>query len=395
MKVAIVTTHPIQYQVPWIRLLAREPGIELVVLYAMIPDAAQQGGGFGVALQWDVPLLDGYRHRVLTNVAVRPSVTERNGCDTPGIGNVLRAERVDVVIVNGWVVKTCLQALAACRRLGIPCIVRGESNLLRPRALWKRLLHRLHLRRYSAFLSIGSSNRAFYLAHGVPAARIFDTPYGVDNDFFATRAAAARPRRTELRAGWGVPPEAVVVLFAGKFEAKKRPADIVAAARCLATRPSGRRLHFLMVGSGELQEPCRAAVRAEKLPVSFAGFFNQGAMPGAYSAADALILPSDHGETWGLVVNEAMACGLPVCVSDQVGCGPDLVTDGVTGFVYRCGDVEGLVAKLDLLAESPQRRKQMGGAALGRVAAHSLERVVAGAMEAVNSVAASPGGKRC
>ena len=386
MKIAVVTTHPIQYQVPWIRLLAREPGVEVVVLFAMLPDAEQQGAGFGMKFEWDVPLLDGYHYRLLRNVAARPSVVCRNGCDTPEVGDVLREERPDVVLVNGWVAKTCLQALAACRRLGIPCLVRGESNTLRPRPLWKRLLHRVHLRRYSAFLAIGKSNRGFYLAHGVRPGKIFDTPYCVDNRFFSERAAEARADRHGLRARWGVPRDATVFLFVGKFEAKKRPFDLLQCARLL--RDERRRIHFLMAGSGDLLERCRETARVEALPVSFTGFLNQGGVPAAYAAADALILPSDHGETWGLVVNEAMACGLPAYVSDEVGCHPDLIVPEVTGRVFPKGRVESLASMIREDVARPGRLASMGEAARTRVARYCFEAVAAGVMQAANHLVA-------
>ena len=133
-----IETHPIQYKAPLFRRLALDPRLDLAGLYAMLPDAAQQGAGCGVPFEWDVPLRDGYRSEVLENRAKHPSVTAFSGCDTPGIEERLRVLRPDAVLVNGWVVKTCLQALWACKRLGIPCLVRGEANLLRPRAGWKR-----------------------------------------------------------------------------------------------------------------------------------------------------------------------------------------------------------------------------------------------------------------
>ncbi len=119
MRVVFVTSHPIQYQVPVFRHLAAMPDIELTVLFAMIPDSAAQGSGFGVEFEWDIPLLAGYQYQVLENVAATPSVVQFSGCDTPGIFQGLKEMQPDAVIVNGWVVKTCLQALWACKRLGI------------------------------------------------------------------------------------------------------------------------------------------------------------------------------------------------------------------------------------------------------------------------------------
>lgn len=388
MRVAVLTTHPIQYQVPWFRLLGEQTGIDLTVFYCLLPDARQQGDGFGVEFQWDIPLLDGYRYRVLRNVARSPSVTAFGGCDTPEISAIVRDERFDALIVNGWVVKSCLQGLAACRRRGVPCMVRGESNVLRPRPWPVRLAHRLLLSQYAACLAIGKSNRAFYRFNGVPAARIFDAPYGVDNERFARAAARAREDRAGLRAGWGIPPDACVFLFSGKLIPKKRPMDVLKALEACVPRPGGAALHLLVAGEGEMGDACRAYAAERRLPVTWAGFMNQSEMPRAYAAADCLVLPSDTGETWGLVVNEAMACGLPVIVSDRVGCGEDLVEPGVTGEIYPVGDIERLARCMKDMAADAGRRQGLGMAAAQRVAGYTFRRAVDGCLDALRFVRA-------
>ena len=146
---------------------------------------------------------------------------------------------------------------------------------------------------------------------------------------------------------------AIVFLFAGKFVPKKRPWDFARAL--VGASSSTRRVWGLMVGDGPLRPALQATATAQGWPLHFAGFLNQTEMPKAYVASDALVLPSDGRETWGLVVNEAMACGLPAIVSDQVGCGPDLVRSSVSGEVFRCGDVDGLAAVLTRLADDPRR----------------------------------------
>lgn len=385
MKIGMVTTHPIQYQVPWLRRLAAREDVDLRVYFAMLPDAAEQGREFGVSFAWDLPLLDGYPYTVLENRARRPSLTEFAGCDTPAIGEEIGRGRFDAVIVNGWGTKTVLQALWACRRLGIPCIVRGEVNGLRPRAWWKRLGHRLLLSQYAAVLTIGQRNRDYCLAQGVPPSKLFDTPYCVDNARFA--AAADERRRQQDRASlcerFGLDPARTTFLFSGKLVDKKRPADLVAALRQLAAQ--GPHLaQLLLVGDG----PLRATLEtdANGLPVHFAGFLNQGEIAAAYAAADALVLPSDHGETWGLVVNEAMACGLPAVVSDQVGCAVDLVHAGETGAVFPCGDVTALARLLHDYGADRAALQRMGEAARARVHQHfHFGRVEAGVMAALQT----------
>lgn len=386
MRIAVVTTHPIQYQVPWLQRLAARPDIDLQVYFAMIPDAGEQGREFGVAFAWDLPLLEGYRYTVLENRAREPSLTRFGGCDTPQVHGEIRRGRFDAVIVNGWGTKTCVQALVACRLSGTPCIVRGEANGLRPRARWKRLAHRLLLSQYQAFLAIGSNNRRYYLDSGVPAERIFSTPYCVDNARFEAGAAAWRARETreQLCARFGLDPKRRTFLFSGKYVEKKRPGDIVEAIRQL---PDSRRdgVQVLMVGDGPLAAGLRSA--AEGLPVHFAGFLNQSEISAAYAVSDCLVLPSDSGETWGLVVNEAMASGLPALVSDQVGSAIDLVTAGVTGETYPCGDVAALSALIGGAAAADAGLDAMGARARARVLSdYNFDRVVDGVMVALASL---------
>ena len=384
MRVAVVTTHPIQYQVPWLRMLSEKDGIDLTVYFAMIPDATEQGREFGVAFAWDLPLLDGYSHQMLENCAKRPSLTEFAGCDTPGVAEVLRNGRFDAVIVNGWGTKMALQALWACRRLGIPCIVRGEANGLRPRAAWKRGLHGLLLKQYSAFLAIGMNNREYYLRLGVPVSKLFDTPYCVDNARFSAAADAWRrePGMQALKDRFGLERHLPTFVFSGKFVEKKRPEDILGAAKKLSEQ-GFRDFQILLVGGGPMEQALRGM--AEGLPVHFAGFLNQSEITAAYAASDCLVLPSDSGETWGLVVNEAMACGLPALVSDQVGSARNLIEPGVTGEVFACGDSAALAGLLRRYSEDLPALRRMGESARQRVhSVYNFEQVVDGALAALS-----------
>ncbi len=377
MKLIAVETHPIQYKAPLFRLLAKQPGIDLHVLYAMIPDQAQQGAGFGVDFEWDVPLLSGYTYSLLENVAKEPSVTRFGGCDTPSIYAQLKSMRPDTVLVNGWVVKSCLQALWACKRLNIPCWVRGEANLLRPRARWKHALHRLLLKQYAGYLAIGTANREFYRYHRCPDERIEWAPYSVENDRFTKAATERGGQKQTVRNSWAIPADKTVFLFSGKFIAKKRPLDVLHA---LALLPAEVRTQtqVLMVGDGPLRSDAERLAQECQLPVTFAGFVNQSRMPDAYAVADVLVLPSDAGETWGLVVNEAMASGRPAIVSDQVGCAVDLVQPGQTGEVYACGDHAALSSHLRSYVADPDKARQEGIAAQAKIRQYDIHSTAQG-----------------
>jgi len=376
-KLVVVETHPIQYKAPLFRMLSEDPRFDLTVLFAMIPDAAQQGGTFGVSFEWDVPLLEGYRYDVLENRAKEPSVSRFNGCDTPGIYERLKELSPDAVLVNGWVVKTCLQTWRACRRLGFPCMVRGEANLLRPRAWWKHFLHRRLLPNFSAYLAIGSASRDFYRFHHCPEKKIFFAPYAIDNDRFSSQALERKMLRSQLRAEFGIPADGFVFLFVGKLENKKHPLDLLSALSVL-TPEERRSAHLLIAGDGPLISECRAFAKANELPVTFAGFVNQSKLPDVYALSDVMVLPSDAGETWGLVVNEAMASGRPCVVSRAVGSCHDLVVEEETGFSFEVHDVDALTASLRRYLTDPDLAARQGEQAAKRVQGFGFSQIIDG-----------------
>lgn len=384
-RVAIIATHPIQYQILWFQQLAARTDLEVRVFFGMLPDDQQQGVGFGVGFQWDISLLEGYDWELVPNVARTPSLGSFQGIDTPGVGQALRAWEPDLVILTGWHARMLVQTWWACVRLGLPRIVRGDSNDLAPRSTWKRLGHRVWLRGFDRFLVVGQANRRFYRQAGVAPSRLFDSPHFIDNQRFMAAAAALREQRAALRRDWRIAPEAACFLFSGKLIPKKRPLDLIRAFALAVRR--GAQGHLLVAGSGELMEAARALVAAEALPVTFAGFLNQTELVRAYVAADCLVLPSDHGETWGLVVNEAMSCGLPAIVSDRVGCAADLVLPGETGAVFPLGDIKALADTLVDFAAQPERLRDLGKRAQQRVATgYSVERAVEGTLAAIHSL---------
>jgi glycosyltransferase involved in cell wall biosynthesis len=304
-------------------------------------------------------MLAGYPHlRLAAAAGATPTSFYRCRLAEPLAARLARAG-ARAVWVQGWQVLAYWQAVWAARRAGCEVWLRAESNDLSPTAAWKRPVKAAALgaffRHVDAFLAIGSANRRLYRHFGVAEQKIFPAPYAVDNDRFAAQAASLRPRRAELRRRWGIREDAFCVLFCGKFVAKKRPLDLIEAARAAARRLP--RLHLLFVGSGELGDALRArcdtvfdaetGAMAARDPggsrpvASFAGFLNQTEISQAYVAADCLVLPSDHGETWGLVVNEATASGLPAIVSDRCGSAEDLGTMPPNQ-VFRFADIAGL-----------------------------------------------------
>ncbi len=390
-RLAIVASHPIQYQAPLFRELARRIDCHVFFAHRATP-AEQARAGFDAAFDWDVDLLSGYESAFLRNVSARPGVDRFAGCDTPEIGARLAAGRFGAALVMGWHLKSFIQTVWAARRLGLPAMARGDSQLGTPRSALKRMtkdvVYPTALRAFGAALYVGQRSRAYYEHYGYPGERLFFSPHCVDTEWFAARATAEARAETRRRAG--IPEGAPVVLFAGKLMALKRPLDILEALGLEAFgmealgRGSGesRPVHVLVAGSGELEAALRQRAEELAIPLHLLGFQNQSEMPAAYAAADVLVLPS-ASETWGLVANEALACGVPIVVSDACGCAPDLAADGAAGRVFPVGDASALACAIgDVLARPPSR------AAIWRKSnAHGLAAAAAGVEAAFAAVA--------
>jgi glycosyltransferase involved in cell wall biosynthesis len=345
LSLAVVSTHPVQYYAPLFRRLATEPGLAVKVFYLWDFGACERHDpGFGRAVRWDVDLLGGYEREFVPNAARGPGTHHFWGIDNPTLPARVADFRPDAALLVGYNYASFLRLLLSPRLARCKFLLRGDSHRLAPRrgpkAALKRRLLTLLLKRFAAFPYVGKANRRYYLGHGVPERKLFFAPHAVDNDRFtaagAEAAEAARAWRREL----GIADGRRVVLFAGKFEPVKRPADLIDAFRAAAA-PGAT---LLLVGSGPLEAQLRE--RAAGLPeVRFAGFQNQSLMPRTLAAADVVALPSSS-ESWGLIVNEALCLGRPVIVSDAVGCAEDLVRPGHNGWVFPAGDVAALAAAL-------------------------------------------------
>jgi glycosyltransferase involved in cell wall biosynthesis len=370
----ILTTHPIQYQVPVWQSLAERGNIAFEVWYLSDQGVrATLDKEFDQTFRWDLDMLAGYSYRF---VPVRPNpadVSRFRGTQLRLPAAILRSSKLSALWINGWHVQAYWQAAFAAHQQGIPVWLRGETNDLHRPTFFKRLprymMLRALFRRVRYFLYIGSANRRLYKRFGVPDQKLISTPYCVDNQRFQQAAQALQERRSEIRQEWCIPKQACCFLFSGKFIPKKRPLDLLEAAAQLIRKQvvvdMADRLHILMVGDGELRPKLEAKARelealAGRPLVTFAGFLNQSQIPQAYAAADYLVLPSDTGETWGLVVNEALASGRPVIVSDLCGCAEDLARPLGSQHVYHCGNTAELANRMlaAITDDNPIRAEQ-------------------------------------
>ena len=388
-RLAVFNSHPIQYFAPLYKKLAAQSDIDLTVFYGSRQgvERGRLDDGFGAEVVWDVPLLEGYRHEFLRNWRRDRTVNGFFAQIIPLILARVARGRFDAIIVHGHNSATNLMAIAAAKMTGTRVFMRGETHLRLQRSGVKSAIRGPLMRAFysacDACLYIGSLNRSFYEAHGVDSRRLFFVPYTVDNERFAQEAEASRGDRKNLRSSLGIGEHAVVVVFASKLIARKRPMDLLEAYT--RVRDAGSRVELMFVGSGELEDALRARVRELGLKgVHFPGFVNQRDLPRYFAAADVFVLPSEN-EPWGLIVNEAMCAGLAVVTTSDVGAAADLVRNGETGFVYPSGDVGALADILTNLAKEVPLRTRVAKNAVDFMSHWSYDECVDGIRAALHA----------
>jgi glycosyltransferase involved in cell wall biosynthesis len=387
IRLAYIVSHPIQYQAPLLRRIAKEKGLDLTVLFLSdFSTREYRDPGFDRAITWDLELLDGYKSKVLRAWGHRDTLGFWKPI-TVGVEHELRTGRYDAVWLHGYAHQALLRAWLVAKRLGMKVLLRGESHQLRSNrsaatTLLKRHILSRFFRHIDAFLAIGSANRDYYLNHGVPSDKVFLMPYAVDNARF--QAADTSERRCEVQTELALAPGRPVILFASKLQPRKRARDLWEAYTRLSPDGIDEPFPYLIfVGEGRQRADIEADVaRRQWRSVRFVGFQNQTQLPGYYAVADIFVLSSER-EPWGLVVNEAMNAATAVIVSDQVGAAVDLVADGENGYVISVGDVYALTDRLRRMTGDPALTRKMGEQSLRRISRWDFEADVAGLLEAL------------
>jgi len=371
IRLAVFATHPIQYQAPLWRSLSARGRLDVTVHYfSDVGLAARTDPGFSLNISWDTPLMEGYRHRFLSQVPfVRPGLSLR----LPRADRVIRDGHFDAVLLPGYAHAFEWQVLLTARKLGIPVVMRGEfsdrGRMHRGlRSVIRDAVLRNLYKRVTAFACIGTDARLHLKRLGVQERQLFFSPYSVDSSHFRHLATAVD--RAASRETLGLEASDFLVLFTGKLIERKGVDILIAALKQIRrTQP-----HVVMglVGDGPMRPVVEQAAREiGQRRLRLFGFVNQSSLGGYYAAADAFVLPSRH-ETWGLVVNEALYFGLPVIVSNRVGCAPDLVSPD-NGFVFDITDSSALSHAISELASNPGRASMMGGRGREIVSRYSTE----------------------
>ncbi len=393
-RVLAVASHPVQYASPIFRLMAQHPQLDFHVAYCSLRGAeAAHDPEFGRSVQWDVPLLDGY---AWTHVPNHGSGRESFfGLCNPGLWKLIRDGRFNAVLCYaGYLRATFWISFLAAKTTRTAFLFGTDTVTLAPLdgRMWKRPIKRftwpLLFRLADQVIVPSSRTRELMLSLGIPEERITLTPNIVDNDWWIAQSAGVD--RTTIRESWGASADDMIVLFCAKLQPWKRPLDLLRAFAA-ADLPQA---FLIFAGEGPLRSELESAAASLGVTdrVRFLGFVNQRQLPAVYCAADLLVLPSEH-DAFGLVINEAMLCGCPVVASDRVGAVRDLIQNGRTGFVYRCGDVSELASLLRRLSTHDPPLSELGRAARARMQTwsprESIEATVNAITRAVSRVGMS------
>ncbi len=327
-RLAIISTHPIQYNAPLFRLLTQT--IDLKVFYTW--SQAQESVAdkeFGRKIVWDIPLLEGYDYEFIENISNKPK-QQFNGLVNPELIPAIENWHPDAVLVFGWNFSSHFKAMRHFHGR-IPVWFRGDSTLLDEKKSLRTILRRSVLRFVYSFVDhafyVGENNRKYFLAHGLKDRQLSFAPHAIDNARFGSEEAVAKGKQWRNQLGYT--DNDIVLLYAGKISERKNIIPFTQQFINYIDNTSESRLKILIVGNGDSETllPIHNSIKRIE-------FQNQSKMPALNYVADIVALPSSYGETWGLVINEAMAAGKPVIVTNKVGCAIDLVEQGKNGFYF-------------------------------------------------------------
>lgn len=354
-KLAIITTHPIQYNAPWFKLLSAKEGIHIKVFYTWSQRQTEFfDDNFGKEIKWDIPLLDGYDYTFVPNTAKKPGNKSFWGIKCPTLIPRILEYSPTHILIFGWNYYAHLKAMWYFKGK-IPVWFRGDSTLLDEKRGLKIILRRLILKLVYQYVDkafyVGQNNKNYFLKHGLTESQLIFAPHAIDIERFGNNhainyEALAKQWKFEL----GINESDFVILYCGKFESKKNPLLLLATFLNIKRDQTNSHLKLIFTGGGILERKLKLLANNHK-DVIFLPFQNQSKMPIVYRLAKVFCLPSQGpGETWGLAVNEAMACGRPVLVSDKVGCAVDLINEN-SGCIFKSGDKLSLFDSLDSIVE--------------------------------------------
>jgi glycosyltransferase involved in cell wall biosynthesis len=370
-RIAIVTTHPIQYNAPLFALLHKRNFITIKVFYTW-GDAVLEtkyDPGFQKSVKWDIDLLNGYNYTFVRNIAKMPGSHHFMGINNPTLNEEITAWGASAVLVYGWSFKSHINCLRHFYNK-IPVYFRGDSILEEGGNVLKRLAKSLLLKyvysKVDKAFFVGDLNKAYFKNYGLAEKKLVYAPHTIDNArFYETR------NEHNFRKELNIADDCLVFLYAGKFEAKKN-VQLLASA---FTKLNYSNSILVLAGNGSLEASLKEEFGSNK-NIMFLPFVNQSLMPSLYNMANIFVLPSKGpGETWGLAVNEAMAVGKAVIISDKCGCVNNLVSHGNNGFKFASENEIDLVEKLNYFAQNASAATDMGQNSLSIISKMNFQNV--------------------
>jgi glycosyltransferase involved in cell wall biosynthesis len=365
-RLLLIATHPVQYASPVFREMARHPRLDIEVAYCTMQGAeAGLDKDFGVKVKWDIPLLDGYPWKQVPNQARRPSLDHFFGLVNTSLWPMIRNGKYDAVVMyTGYRFASFGIALAAAKISGTKVMFGTDASSVQLREgsrlkLWfKPRILSFIFRRADGTFGASVAGKEYLMSLGLPPESIGIVPLVVDNDWWLARSKGVD--RSAMRAKWAIPINAPVVLFCAKLQPWKRPLDLLRAFAAANVNDS----HLVFAGDGALanelkQEAFQLGIGDR---VHFLGFQNQSQLPAVYGSSDLFVLPSKY-DPCPAVVCEAMLCGLPAVISDEIRGRREQIDEAETGYIFPCGDVGALTDILKRALANPARLKEMGQAA--------------------------------
>lgn len=378
-RLAVLTTHPIQYYAPVFRLLSTRGNIAVRVFYSWGESSLKKyDPGFGRVIEWDIPLLEGYDYEFLENSSKDPGTHHFWGIVNPRLRQRIDAWKPDALLVIGWNFHSHLQAMRHYRGR-LPVLFRGDSTLLDEQPGWRKIARRLALRwvyrHVDKALYVGTENKKYFLAHGLRENQLVFAPHAIDNERFASTSTENYAEMAEtMRQNLGLNAGDIAVLFAGKLEVVKNPVLLLRAIKRYNQLYTPC-LKMIFVGNGPLESILKTLSFNDN-NFRFIGFQNQSQMPVIYRLGNIFCLPSQC-ETWGLSINESLACGIPVLASDKTGCAVDLIEGHIHGLVFKNNDETDLIHKLRLMvSRKEQYHLDIQRSALNFIADWNFQRIV-------------------
>jgi glycosyltransferase involved in cell wall biosynthesis len=374
-KLVIITEIIAPYRIPVLNALAESPEIDLEVVFLSENDPTLR--------QWKV-----YKDEIKFRHHVLPSWRQRIGgynlLLNRGVHSTLSRIKPDVVLCGGYNYLASWSAARWAKSHRVPLLLWSESTAWDRRRGYRlvEFMKARFLKRCAAFVVPGRSSLNYLTELGIEEQRIFTAPNAVDTALFSKLAEAARGDESQVRARHRLPSR--YFLCVGRLVRDKGVFELLDA---YAQLDAGLRSNVGLVFAGSGSDDRELAERAAKIApgtIRFLGFVHREQLPEVYALAEALVFPT-HSDPWGLVVNEAMACGLPVIATTVAGCTLDLVQDGWNGFVVPPGDVRQLALAMAALAEDSEQRIKMGRRSRERIAAYSPAAWAHGMLEAVHA----------